>query len=109
MEAAMKNETRIPVEKYAVMKKRSIYQVLKMIKNEELKSVVEEKDGRKITYVVVGEETEDKAAEPAPEPQAPEAEPDDKTACETLRRELDALRRDFEALKEKIETGRVVL
>ncbi len=105
----MKEETLIPVEKYAVMQRSSIYLVLKKIKSGELEAVVEEKDGRKLTYVVVGEGTEKAPAEPVKEPQAPEGDTDWKRAYLDLRKELDALRRDFEALKDKVEMGRVVL
>ena len=96
----MKNETLITIEKYAAMKRESIHKVIKKTMRGELKTVVEEKDGRTITYIVM---SGDAPAMPAPAAQSPsKAEPqeaiDYKAAYEALQKEL-------QALKEKSDKG----
>lgn len=91
----MRNEERIPLEKYALMHKMSLYQVLQKVKREELRSEVEVRDGRKVTYIVIDAE----ASEPEEQIEAPtptEAIQDYKAAYEALKEEFEAYKRNCE-------------
>ena len=81
----MANETLIPVEKYAAQHRLSIYTVIQKANRGELPSKVEEKDGKKVTYIVVSDASSAAAAERA-------EGVDYKAAYEALQKEMAELR-----------------
>lgn len=93
----MEDATLIPLEKYAAMRRESIHTVIKKTMRGELQTVVEEKEGRKITYIVTSETSAPRSEAKAPA-QEPEEPVDYKAAYEALQKEL-------QALKEKTEKG----
>lgn len=87
----------IPLEKYAAMRRESIHSVIKKTMRGELKTKVEEKEGKNITYIVVSEDTpETQAKEEAPKQ---ESEPFDYKAA------FEALQKELQELKAKVEKG----
>ncbi|MDX1295294.1 MAG: hypothetical protein R3302_03450 [Sulfurimonadaceae bacterium] len=93
----MGNETRITVEKYAAQNRESIFKVLKRVNSGELRSEVEEKEGKKITYIILSGEEPAKPVEKEPE----ETITDYKAAYETLKKEYDALKAKYDALEKE--------
>ena len=85
----MANETMMSVEKYAAKHRLSIYTVIQKVNRGELPSTVEEKDGKKVTYVLLTEEGAAPAAQPQPGSQE---EVDYKAAYEALQKEMAELR-----------------
>jgi len=92
----MQEETLIPLEKYAAMKRESIHKVIKKTMSGELQSVVKEENGRKITYVVLSGE-----AAPKTEQKAPEQKP----AVVDYKEAYEALQEEMRALMAKMEKG----
>ncbi len=91
----MENETMIPVEKYAAQHRESIFKVLKRVNSGELRSHVEEKEGKKLTYIIL---SGDEPARPAAKAPEEEAVTDYKAAYETLKAEYDALKAKYDAM-----------
>jgi DNA-directed RNA polymerase subunit E'/Rpb7 len=91
----MENMKRIPLEKYASMHKMSLYQVLQKVKREELRSEVEERDGRKVTYIVIDAEVSEPGEQTAA-PKPTEEIHDYKVAYEALKEEFEAYKRNCE-------------
>ena len=92
---------KVTIKTYAVKHKLSIFNVMKMVKNEKLKSVVEEVDGKEVTYVLLDETTEEevkKAIVPLSERESANI----KEELKVLRAELRILKSDIALLKEKI-------
>ena len=83
----MANETLIPVEKYAAQHRLSIYTVIQKANRGELPSKVEEKDGKKVIYIVVSD-TDKGSAEASKNAE----DVDYKAAYEALQKEMAELR-----------------
>lgn len=94
----MEARTLIPLEKYAAMKKMSLYQVLQKVKKEELQSEVVAAEGKKTTYIVLREAdaADAPAAVPAAESGVPQEPVDYKAAYEALKKEFEAYKRKCE-------------
>jgi hypothetical protein len=95
---AMENERRITVEKYASQHRESIFKVLKRVNSGALRSVVEENEGKKTTYIIL---SDDEPAKPAAKEPEKEAITDYKAAYENLKKEYDALKAKFDALQKE--------
>lgn len=91
----MENTIRIPLEKYASMHKMSLYQVLQKVKREELRSEVKERDGRKVTYIVIDAEVSE------PEGHSEIVKPTE--AIQDYKAAYEALKEEFEAYKRECE------
>lgn len=88
----MENETLIPLEKYAAMKRMSIYKVIQMANRGELQAKVVEKEGKKATYIVTSGDSAPEAPQQARATAEAEKTVDYKEAYEALQRELQALK-----------------
>jgi hypothetical protein len=91
----MENEKWIPLEKYASMHKMSLYQVIQKVKREELRSEVEERNGRKVTYIVIDAEVS--------EPEGHSEAPKPTEEIQDYKAAYEALKEEFEAYKRKCE------
>ena len=91
----MENETMIPIEKFAAQHRESIFKVLKRVNSGELRSHVEEKEGKKLTYIILSGDEPAKPAEKAP---MQEEITDYKAAYEILKAEYDVLKAKYDAM-----------
>ena len=93
---------RITIKEYAVKHKLSIFNVMKMIKTDKVKSEIFQEKGREVTYILYDEKSENEIQE-----QIISRENEQEVQIlETLRvltQEVQALRKEVEDLKQKIE------
>ena len=87
----MSKEQLIPIEKYAAQQRKSIYSIMQRANRGEIQAVVEEKEGKKQTYIVLSGDT---PVAPEVKEDAPKAEEltDYKAAYEAMQKELEALK-----------------
>ncbi len=87
----MEEQTLIPIEQYAAQQRKSIYSIMQRANRGEIQAVVEEKAGKKQTYIVL---SGDAPVAPEVKEDAPEAEEltDYKAAYEAMQKELEALK-----------------
>ena len=91
---------KVTIKSYAVQHKLSIFNVMKMVKSGKLKSVLEEVDGKEVTYILLDEITEEevkKAIVPLTERESASI----KEELKALRAEIRILKEDIAMLKEK--------
>lgn len=88
----MEDETLVPIEKYAARQRKSIYSIMQLANKGELEARVEEKAGKKQTYIVM---QDDKSSSPETQEDVPKEEServDYKEAYERLQKELEAMK-----------------
>jgi len=86
---------KVTIKAYAVKHKLSIFNVVKMLKSKKLKTVVEEEDGKEITYIVLDEKIEKEIKKKI----IPSSE---KVKC-TIEDEIKLLKAEVKLLKLEIE------
>ncbi|MCF6244981.1 MAG: hypothetical protein L3J43_08075 [Sulfurovum sp.] len=86
---------KVTIKMYAVKHKLSVFNVIKMVKSKKLKTLVEEEQGKEVTYILIDDETEQEIR---------------KTIVSSTERknisvenEMKSLREDVESLKLEIE------
>ena len=92
---------KVSLKAYAVKHKLSLFNVMKMVKSGKLKSIIEEEDGREITYVILDEETEKEVKESII-PIEDEKELNIQTMVYALKEEVKALKKEVEMLKKSL-------
>jgi len=85
---------KLTLREYAKLHKLSYFNVMKMAKNGDVKSVIEEVDGKEVQYVVVEEEQEKRVSENIIETSAQKL---------TLQEENKLLKKEIERLKAELE------
>ena len=85
---------KLTLRAYAKLHKLSYFNVMKMAKNGDVKSVIEEVDGKEVQYVVVEEEQEKRVSENIIETSAQKL---------TLKEENELLKKEIERLKAELE------
>jgi len=85
---------RLTLREYAKLHKLSYFNVMKMVNNGDVKSVVEEIDGKEVKYVIVEEEQEKSVSENIIETSAQKL---------TLKEENELLKKEIERLKVELE------
>ena len=85
---------KLTLRAYAKLHKLSYFNVMKMAKNGDVKSVIEKVDGKEIQYVVVEEEQEKRVSENIIETSAQKL---------TLKEENELLKKEIERLKAELE------
>ena len=85
---------KLTLRAYATLHKLSYFNVMKMAKNGDVKSVIEEVDGKEVQYVVVEEEQEKRVSENIIETSAQKL---------TLKEENELLKKEIERLKIELE------
>ena len=85
---------KLTLRAYAKLHKLSYFNVMKMAKNGDVKSVIEEVDGKEVQYVVVEEEQEKRVSENIIETSAQKL---------TLQEENKLLKKEIERLKAELE------
>jgi len=85
---------RLTLREYAKLHKLSYFNVMKMVNNGDVKSVVEEINGKEVKYVVVEEEQEKRVSENIIETSAQKL---------TLKEENELLKKEIEYLKAELE------
>ena len=91
----------ISIKAYAVKHKLSIFNVMKMLKSGQLKSLTKKENGRDVIYVLLDDETE-KMVKKGIVPLEGREEVDLKEEIKYLKKEIYALRDDFEMLKKDL-------
>lgn len=86
---------RITLKDYAVKHKLSIFNVMKMIRADKLKSEEVEEDGKKVLYVILDEKTEDEITNAII--------PIEKKEELSLREEINFLKEDVRKLRKEVE------
>jgi len=92
---------RMTLKAYAVKHKLSIFNVMKMVKSDKVKSEVFQEKGREVTYILYDEESEREIEEQI----IPIENKEEVQVLETLRvltQEVQALRKEVEVLKRKL-------
>ena len=92
---------RMTLKAYAVKHKLSIFNVMKMLKSDKVKSEVFQEKGREVTYILYDEESEREIEEQI----IPIENKEEVQVLETLRvltQEVQALRKEVEVLKRKL-------
>ena len=85
---------KLTLRAYATLHKLSYFNVMKMAKNGDVKSVIEEVDGKEVQYIVVEEEQEKRINESIIETSAQKL---------TLKEENELLKKEIERLKAELE------
>jgi len=85
---------KITIKAYAIKHKLSIFNVMKMLKSEKLKSIVEEENNKEITYILLDEKTEEEVKK--------SIVPISERESITITKELKQLNFEIEALKKEI-------
>ncbi len=85
---------KLTLREYAKLHKLSYFNVMKMAKNGDVKSVIEEVDGKEVQYIVVEEEQEKRISESIIETSAQKL---------TLKEENKLLKKEIERLKAELE------
>ena len=85
---------KLTLRAYAKLHKLSYFNVMKMAKNGDVKSVIEEVDGKEVQYIVVEEEQEKRVSENIIETSAQKL---------TLKEENELLKKEIERLKAELE------
>ena len=91
----------ISIKTYAVRHKLSIFNVMKMLKSGQLKSLTKKENGRDVIYVLLDEEIE-KTVKKGIVPLEGREEADLKEEIKYLKKEIYILRDDFEMLKKNL-------
>ena len=86
---------KITIKAYAVKHKLSIFNVMKMVKSGKLKTIVEEKNSKEITYILLDDKIEEEVEE--------NIVPMSERESATIKKELKQLRIEIVALKNEIE------
>jgi len=86
---------KISIKTYAVKHKLSIFNVMKMVKSEKLKSVTKEEEGKEVTYILLDEQTENEVQK--------NIVPLSQRESATVKKELRELRDELRDLKKEIE------
>ena len=86
---------KISIKAYAVKHKLSIFNVMKMLKSGKLKTMIEEENGKEITYIVLDTETEEEVEK--------NIVPLSERESATIKEELKQLRAEIRTLKNDIE------
>ena len=92
---------RMTLKAYAVKHKLSIFNVMKMVKSDNVKSEIFQEKGREVTYILYDEESEREIEEQI----IPIENKEEVQVLETLRvltQEVQALRKEVEVLKRKL-------
>jgi len=87
---------KITIKTYAVQHKLSIFNVMKMVKNGKLKTLVEEKNGKEITYILLDDVIEEEIKK--------SIVPLNERESASIKVELKDLRKELKLLKEEIVT-----
>ncbi|PTB88162.1 hypothetical protein C9925_00115 [cyanobacterium G8-9] len=87
---------KITIKAYAVKHKLSIFNVMKMVKSEKLKTIVEEENGKEMTYILLDEVIEKEVKK--------SIVPLTERESATIKEELKHLREEIIILKNEIET-----
>ena len=85
---------KLTLREYAKLHKLSYFNVMKMVNNGDVKSVVEQIDGKEVKYVVVEEEQEKRVSKNIIETSAQKL---------TLKEENELLKKEIEYLKAELE------
>jgi hypothetical protein len=93
---------RIPLKRYAVQHKMSIFQVVKAIKSGRLRSETIQEDGKDVTYVLVEEEDKKEMT------QVSEYQTED-ISCKRLKAEMEALKSEVKLLKHEVARLRQIM
>lgn len=86
---------KVTIKMYAVKHKLSIFNVMKMVKSQKLKSVVEEENGKEVTYILLDDMIEEEVKN--------SIVPYDHQGDMTLREEVKELKEEVSKLKNEIE------
>jgi len=92
---------KVTIKAYAVKHKLSIFNVVKMLKSKKLKTVVEEEDGKEITYIVLDQKIEKEVKNKT----ILSAKKNNRTVedeIEFLKEEVKLLKQEIEKLKNNI-------
>jgi len=92
---------KVTIKAYAVKNKLSIFNVVKMLKSKKLKTVVEEEDGKEVTYILLDEKIEKEVKKniiASSEKNKSSVEDD----IQLLKDEVKYLKQEIEKLKYKI-------
>lgn len=86
---------KVTIKTYAVKHKLSIFNVMKMVKSQKLKSVVEEENGKEVTYILLDDAIEEEVKN--------SIVPFNNDKDMTLSEEVNELREEVSKLKNEIE------
>ncbi len=85
---------KLTLREYAKVHKLSYFNVMKMARNGDVKSVIEEVDGKEVQYIVIEEEQEKRVSENIIETTSQKL---------TLKEENNLLKKEVERLKKELE------
>jgi len=92
---------KVTIKNYAVKRKLSIFNVMKMVRSGKLKSEVVEENGKEIIYIVIEDEVE-KEIEKGTIPPGEQDEATLKMEIEMLKKEVAVLRKEIEEVKKRL-------
>jgi len=92
---------KVTIKNYAVKRKLSIFNVMKMVRSGKLKSEVVEENGKEIIYIVIEDEVE-KEIEKGTIPPGEQDEATLKMEIEMLKKEVAVLRKELEEVKKRL-------
>jgi hypothetical protein len=85
---------KVTLREYAKLHKLSFFNVMKMAKNGDVKSITEKVDGKEVQYILIEEEQEKKVSENIIETSSNKL---------TLKEENELLKKEIKRLKEELE------